>query len=275
MSLELLGILCSPNKEADRLEDYLGVEFIEKPGVVLMTPRNRVTLAINSILPPFRNIGLLRLAFEAKLNVHGTYNPGTNIMFIHSDFPHTKLHENMHALINQFNPDFVQSGIKANDHVLTARMKFQPHPQDDAQRMWLVKIFDEGLAETGALHILFDRKSVTADVITPYDLATASGLDGDDLYRISFLNAVIARRDFVERIIDKFRQRSRVYEPVDWDDGETYLQMTYAGVYFCQAALNALMRQGLTAGEAITRLIKNPPTTLEQLKNPIKYTQIN
>lgn len=270
---KLYGIQYSPNEQAGKLESYLEIKFAEKPRRVLMTPRNRMAIVANSILPPFRHLELLKLALETDPSVHGTYDSKTNLIFINTDLPHTNLHENMHALAHQINPSFFETGNEASSEVLQARVQRRPHPVDEAQRMWLVKIFGEGIAETGALDVLFDRKhTVTDSVIEPYNLAKIDEQDSDEFFRISSLNGIITR-SIVEKIIRGFKERTQFYELINWDNHQIYLEMTYAGVYFCQGSVNELRRNGLTIGEAFTCLVQNPPTTLEQLKDPVRFAR--
>lgn len=276
----IYGIQYSPNEQADRLEGYLGVTFAEKPRKVIITPRNRVAIFVNSLLPPFRNLGLLNRALETEPTIGGTYEPDYNLMFVKDNSPFTILHENMHAFANQVNPAFFGSGIKADADVLSARMGRRPHLIGEAEKAWLVKIFDEGIAETGALHILFDRNNLQTDkIVEPYDLSQASDLLPDMLYLrdildgIMAINAVITRRDIIERMTDEIIKRTRVYEPINWDDPNIYFQLRFLGVYFCQGTLNELRRNGLTIAQAFTNLLKNPPTALGQLKDPVSFAQ--
>lgn len=254
----LVGFSPSPNLEVIDLERVLKIEFPAIPTKVFLTPRNWLVFRLYGLFSPNFRYPQIHAAEGLQAYCGGYYLPNYNTFFIMDRDPLTSRHENMHAYEHLANPQ-IQQSYKS------------PHKKEaiDLEEFYVARHFDEGVAEYGSIRtgLRMDVDEQRKKATSRHNLLMCSDPKAENL-RIN-RKGIERTFDILQNILNENTKLVNI--DIIRRQGMTYVLST--GYYFVFLAVRELRQNELETGASLTLLIKNPPTKLEQLRNPVSYAQ--
>lgn len=295
-----LGFRTSFNKEAEDIENYLGLEFQDKPIKIKIGLRNTIALPLHVFDgSKFFEIAKYFLFAWGDKNILGLYMPEYNAYLYRFEDPFVARHENIHAAIDQHN-----SSIRALSETIyrenrdTAIQGDLTRLASNSETAAIYQCFIEGTAQWGAITIglqtgsEIDRATATRQhnmmMINREDvnfLTTSSKFAKKSIKEVQEAVGELKKAftkldsDFPDRVeggrlsfkfmkaltrtfIDVVPQRARI------------MHASYSsGYYFTYFAIREMEAGGMNKREALLRLIDNPPTFLDNLQDPVAYAK--
>lgn len=280
----LRGFRFSLNKTADHIEKASGLQFQQKPLLIVTTPDNERVLV--SKLKNAEDDPFLKILDWAR----GLYIPSLNVIVLNQSDQSiiaaldrgrsregTLLHENWHALMAQRNPDIDPN---ENPKSIEERIKRRKSRNEDGsiydpEKDLTRHAFVEGFADFGALF--------TAEALPEvYDCETIR------LIRYSTFQYFRPGGRFVSRMeklpdgyFDRFENwvngsksifqeecRLNINVIINAVNSSEINRLAHAvGYFFSKDAKDCLENQGMTTQRALDFLIQNPPSYLHELKD--------
>ena len=259
---KLEGFTLSPNPGVDLLESTLGIRFPIRPVAIALSPENKRMLFQKASLTAagreiIGKIGTLFAYYETQFQAY-FFNPI-------GDNAYVSAHENMHGFTSMINPK-------------TERLIRSRNPEKGI----VARCFGEGMSEWAAIEALYrsPNESDQIEARRQQDLKT---------------HGVKSRRNFVDR---NFRavEISLIAKHISQMDlkptsafgqviqgavkagsfgfGEyNFINPQYiVGYHFVSHAMHTLVDSAyMTVPEAMTFLIKHPPTEMSNLRKPEDY----
>jgi hypothetical protein len=261
---DLQGFELSENTAADLLEKTIGIAFTQKPQKIELNFKNRIRRAKDQGIGGF-------ISGAVKRDRMAFYSRQYGAVFVPEDDLFTELHENVHALVDSINPQ-IRDAIEELPIMVSQRVIGNPVNLDHVEKIVVYRCFDEGMAHWGALKTVeqhiedFDQADVTSvkNVLaggTDKNHAADVVLNKLRLVRsaISAYKAVLSQTG-PRVMMEGFKAESQISDSKD-----------SIGYYFVNEAMKALVDKGNTAGVALTRLIKDPPKSVDDLEKPQEY----
>lgn len=277
-------ITTSPNTVAKMVEDTLGIRFSDSPIRINLNLPNRLLIAF--FFPHPYLADSKRDLLRGRLGIGGMYFPEDNIYFANpNDFRSeaAEIHENMHAFTYQTNPGLRQSGQDFIE-LLDAPQATGNHSSLTILDRYITQcIFDEGVAEWGKSEVIdrFYRSSgKNPDIQRRARFAEQTLITP---YRLGIYRSYIPRLEqFAVRSFRLYQQAlsesdERKKEGLLKEAHKSLRALSYSdttidwGPNFVDIVMDYLIGSGLEISEALPLLVKNPPSRLTQLFDPMKY----
>lgn len=272
----LKGVRTSPNEGVNLITQSLGIEFPVPPKCVILDRFNILRLLHSD---PRLSLGLSpkSLLRPNDLAQGGGYMFKYNTVFLTKDdenyMQFAKLHEDMHAYAFQTNPDLQKPVRKLIDIVLD-----REEPSREAIELAEVRhVFSEGIANWGTIDVrarlpLSEPRTVThLDDAHKKTLLLPSwrnaALEIPDEYALFISQLTVGNVDLLKITSD----RGALEFMKMWEfchSGINEMASYLLGNYFVYEAMSLLRNQGMFTKDALPLLIKNPPDTVDQLRNP-------
>lgn len=263
LRVPLIGFKFEPNPATDDIEEALGIKFPVKPRRMLASQRNRRALVANAFSPS-RLDELFFYGLPAEDEV--CYLTPYNIVLSEGESSFGTYHENTHALVHFINPSIYRV-INLYDIFLDTVRYGVVKPEAAALETTLVvKCFDEGVADWGAITtgVRMQGQKMT-EALSCHNLHLTeitkqhSTIDEGLSILLQLTRETPNAKDRLDVFANTCDMLDDAYYPV--------------GYYFTFEAMKMLVRLGLSTPQALTLLVKNPPTTIQQLKNPVIYAR--
>ncbi len=277
-------ITTSPNTVAKMVEDTLGIKFSQPPVKIELNLPNRLlmTLFFPDTQLARSNSDLLR----GQLEVGGRYFPEDNIYLVNLHDFHSEaaeIHENIHAFTYQTNPGLVKAA-QAFSELFYAEQAADSHcALTLIEEYMTVRIFDEGIAEWGKSEVI-DRsyRSRGQDPDIQRRVKFAQGIPNAPYLLNSYKSYLIGLEQFAINSLRLYQQvlnennmskKQRLLEEGHKNSGVLSYSRTPInwGPNFVDIVMDYLIGSGLYVSLALPLLIKNPPTHLRQLFDPMEY----
>jgi len=260
-SKSLAGFAVSPNPEAYDLENILGINFTNPPARIDLTRRNRLVFVAKEFTPApiieeTRNAFYLRdyNAFFTRTGIEGRY---------------TAWHENMHGYIDTVSSEEPAALYQAFD-LLKDKAQGKEVDPSKMERIASGAAFAEGLADWAAIK-------------TAIEIGTEAELMQADRFHRAYTEVFEGRsviegaRNIMEEEVFKANEILSVDNIKSENDMRIVLlelvkSLYFVGYSFMIDAMKMLREKGFSISSAIDHLIKNPPTKIQDLRNPNKFT---
>ena len=265
---ELKGVRTSKNTAAEMLESHLGIQFPVKPDAVVLDWKNKLAYAKSQRVAT--TIGSMIKMKSAS----GYYDPAYHTYFTGKDNDlFVSLHENMHGFNASVNYEFGGLSKKLADMV-EAQVGGAGSQTIDIEKTMVLRCVDEGIAQWSAMEV---AKELPDDFSVEDIENVRNGMFG--INKTDNKN-IIPDRHFIEQQFDKVQEAIDLYKQAHNSEGNSVLRLGFkaeavssealyiTGLYFTEKAIKYLLDKGFSKGEALTILVKNPPTTINEIKNP-------
>ncbi len=259
LGFNLEGLELSPNKEANDVENYLGITYPNtKPAKILLTPQNKIRLLKNRRLMEDFNMSLANFIPNplASFKDLGFYTPEYNSIVLIKNGYEEALHENIHGLIHQLNPGIM------NYKRFSAR-KVLGNTYDDNRTLAFNAAQIEKLEKKGNIIIKANEKLIAFNFFE------------EGLAQFG-TNEVINRLDGVVKTFDSLKlHRERLVRMHDdtkfgrKDSRPKGYLLAYE--WYLRAMTNLVYSKGMRLSEVIKLSIKNPPNSSKDLTKPLDY----
>lgn len=259
----------SPNTAVDHLEQHLGIKFPFRPAMVELTGKNRLVYAWENGCS-----GIVAALLKRNREALAVYKHTHQAFFAERDVDlFTALHENMHGFNAGTNPE-IYDALTTLSKAMSEAVLGKLIGSVEVEKAIVVRSFDEGMAQWGAI--------TTAEKM-PEDFEVVSSMKNFMLQGARIEGPVDIDEQFVDSYFNNLSEAAQTYQAAFNLQGmgaikegmkaeEMLAEAKYiTGFYFVNQAMLHLTEQGLTLGEAITQLVKNPPTTIKDLRNPASY----
>jgi hypothetical protein len=186
----------------------------------------------------------------------------------------TGLHENMHGFNALTNLDVPQQ-LDVLSNAVGNRFASRPIGNPDIEKAVSIRSFDEGMAQWAAI-----EAASTLEEFDPEDMNKLRNLMLRDK---KVKGEVIVDDEFIAREFDKLHQGRDTYAEALKLTGIKVMSVGAkaeglmgdaqytAGYYFVYHAAKELMGSGMNTAETIATLVNNPPTLLQQLRQPLDF----
>lgn len=278
-------ITTSPNTVTKMVEDTLGIRFPEPPIRINLNLPNRLLIAL--FFPhPYLTKSKIDLLTGQRLGVGGMYMPEDNIIIANpNDFRSQacEIHENMHAFRYQTDPKS-RKAAEGFIELLDAAQTPNSHSALSVLETYITdRIFDEGIAEWGKSEVMdrlyrsteqspdIQRRTLFARqaLITPYRLNNYKD------YIVRLMPFAVRSFSLYQQALsesDKSKRERLLIEAHKNSSALCYADTTVDwGPNFVDIVMDYLIGSGLEISEALPLLIKNPPSRLTQLFDPMEY----
>lgn len=267
----LEGFKLSPNTAASQLEVNLGITFPTKPAAILLNGKNRFIYAVRCGVIPSIAAAILR-----RGDAVGKYDYRYHAFFAEKDSNlFTALHENMHGFNAVVNPDIPrQQDIIAK--VIAERFAGRVSTQVNIEESISFRSFDEGMAQWAALETASHLpEDFDLDDLTSMKNQLLQGQDTGDQIEIdeNFINREFYKLEEAKKVYGYALSLSGVKAMTEGAKAEIVMSdsLYITGFYFTYLATAELLRLGINIGDVINTLVKNPPSKIVELRNPVNY----
>ncbi len=266
---DLKGFKTDPNTAVNDLETTLGITFPVRPEAVILTGRNKFVYAIKNGIVPSIAKTLLRRNNDAigmyDYRYHAYFADKKTDLF-------TALHENMHGFNALVNSDILRQQELISQAV-AERFVGRPLTQLDIEKVIVFKSFDEGMAQWAAI----EAASLLGGKFDPKDLNSTRNLllrgkETPDAVQIDeqFIDEEFQKLEEAKELYTQALQLTGIKVMTEGAKAEAVIQdVKYiTGYYFVYLAALKLKREGVSTSDIITNLVKNPPSKINELRNP-------
>lgn len=284
---EIAGIKPSQNSEAELLENILGIKFLVKPIKVFSTIRNRLAFCLNQDIKNYLGISLVGILRD-QLPPGKALPPSYNAIVIQGtdkeDVSGTALHENMHCYMSQINPEIDLYRDQFMDNLDQYFRDNKHHkPELIIEKDEVFHCFEEGVAEWAAYEV------VACQIGSKDDPAQRKEIHRKGVRRLPIeIEIQTIEPEYIEAQLQRLQKRINELEKrlprgaeefleeyrKMVDDQEVHSLYYILGHYFVYEGMNNLTQSGMSISEALQTLIKNPPNTMSQLRNPKAWGQV-
>lgn len=266
----LKGFVITPNTAVTNLESILGIRFPVKPNAIELSGRNRFIRAIKTGIIPTIASAILR-----KNDAVGVYDYRFHAYFFSPEERNgifTALHENMHGFIAVVNPD-ISLQQELISQAVSSRFVGRPLPEVDIEKYIVSKSFDEGIAQWAAIEVASRLQNTKR--LNPLRNLMLTGRKSSEVVHVDekFMEGEFQKLEESKDLYHEALQLSGTKVMTKGAKAEAVIgdAVYHTGYYFVYHAMIGLEQQGLGFAEAITMLVKNPPTKISELRNPVNY----
>lgn len=253
----LEGFQVSENRSARLIEESLGIKFPKIVPVVKLSFRNKIQRAKNAGVS-----GAIAEAIEIRKDTRGMYDREYDAIFVAKDSGlFVELHENGHVFLDNINPE-IYNKIEEMVIMLDQRKTGQAVDTEQVETIVTYRCFDEGIAQWIALE--------TAERL-PEDFELN---DIQDLKNVLLQNSIQKIRDvaLIHKNLLSLTGTRVMIESLK-ANARLGLSKYTTGYTFVYGVMRSIDSPSDQVGKVLTKLIENPPKSIDDLENPQKFAQ--
>lgn len=281
------GVQFSDNIFAAQLEERLGIDFPNKPGMVERNPRNVAFLGLNALVSTESRALLWSMYNLLDSNTPASYSARYHLIFIKSNLvaPILGWHENTHGWINSRNsalrPQYQVPGVR---ELLNNAGQAVAEASKQASSLFFKKVLHEGFAEWVSITLGLEsgdeqlaekaRQRNNSLLIKSAEKGLVTSKAAvEPIFRIAnkHLQHIAAPLDLRSRDENAIKQVRALTEEMKGLFFGT--DVYHLGYYFALGYMQLAAQGGLTTAKALELSVMNPPTRLADFRNPQDYLQ--
>lgn len=267
----LYGLQAESNIAANQLQDTLGIEFANKPRHALLTPRNKLLIALNGWLN--NDLALFGISMMLPRTTFGVYAPEYHTYFSRKPHQFCELHENAHGLSNVLNPELFKT-MRKNHLAFTSPDK----TYFDPERFVTTKSFVEGVAQWSAIKVASAVGDEDTKRVALFEHNRMYGVTGDrnkvkptkyTTQELKKMRGVVKKFLDAPDLVGSFKHAPFLGGLIgDIEEG------IYAvGFEFTRKAMSYLVENGADTSKGLKMLHANPPKSLDDLSRPRDFVK--
>lgn len=253
-SENLEGFQVSENTSAKLIEENLGIKFPEIPPVVELNIKNKIQRLKKAGI-----VGAVAEVVATRRDNVAIYDRRYGAIFTKDGDLFTELHENGHAFLDAINPE-IRNTVDEMPYMLTQRASGQTVNTELVEKIVTYRCFDEGIAQWVAL----ETAERLPDDFEPKDIQDLKNVMSQDTSQevrkatLTLINAL--KQTGISVTIEGLKAE------VELDDPK------YAtGYFFVNGVIESISPPDDQVGEVLTKLIENPPQSIDELESPQEF----